>query len=92
MLLDTVMIQIKEGEIEKIIHCDDPQSINNVIVTTIVTLKEEGLIQDTIMSYIQELDLSLALCKSSSLSPKQCENIKLAQQILMNKIINGIDA
>lgn len=86
------MIQIKEGEIEKIIHCDDPQSINNVIVSTIVTLKEEGLIHDLIMCYIQELDVSLAMCKHTTLSPKQCDNIKKAQQILMNKILNGIDA
>ena len=86
------MIQLKEGEIEKIIRCDDSQSIRYVITDTIGTLKEEGLIHDLIMCYIQELDISLALYKNNTLSPKEWENIRSAQEILMNKILNGIDA
>ena len=86
------MIQLKEGEIEKIISCDDPQSVKYVITDTIGALKQEGLIHDIIMCYIQELDLSLALYKSTGLSPKETDNIRSAQEILMNKILNGIDA
>jgi hypothetical protein len=86
------MIQLKGNEIEKIINCDDPLSIKYVISDTIISLKEEGLIHDMIMCYIQELDLSLTLYKNNNLPPNQAENIKSAQEILMNKILNGIDA
>lgn len=86
------MIQLKEGEVEKIISCDDPQSVKYVIVETIITLRQEGLIHDIIMHYIQELDLSLTLYKANGLSVKEAENLRSARQILMNKILNGIDA
>lgn len=86
------MIQLKEGEIEKIVNCDDPESVECAITCTIGILKEEGFINDLIMCYIQELDISLTLYKNNSLSLKESDNIKSAQEILMNKILNGIDA
>ncbi len=86
------MIQLKKGEIERIINCDAPQSVEYIITGTIGILKEEGLINDLIMCYIQELDISLTLYKNNSLSLKESDNIKSAQEILMNKILNGIDA
>lgn len=86
------MIQLKEGEIERIISCEEPQLVQYVITDTIGSLKKEGLIHDLIMCYIQELDLSLALYKCSNLSNKEADNIRFAQEILMKKILNGIDA
>lgn len=86
------MIQLKEGEIEKIISCDDPHSVKCVIIDTIGTLRQEGLIHDIIMCYIQELDLSLVLYKNNGLSAKEADNIRSAQEILMRKILHGIDA
>ncbi len=86
------MIQLKEGEIEKIICCEDSESVKCVIIDTIGSLRQEGHIHDIIMCYIQELDLSLALYKSKDLPAKATDNIRSAQEILMHKILNGIDA
>ncbi|MES2592924.1 MAG: hypothetical protein V4608_13660 [Bacteroidota bacterium] len=86
------MIQLTEEEIENIINCNDPNSVECAIHTTITNMKNAGVIHDMIMCYIQELDISLTLYKSNNLPVARLDNIQFARQILMHKILNGIDA
>ncbi len=86
------MIQIKEGEVEKIISCEDPTSVACFIDTVIANLQNEGVHNDLIMTYIQELDLSLIPYKSQTSIAEKHHIIEHAQQILMNKILNGLDS
>jgi len=50
------------------------------------------VVEDVIMEFIQKLDLSLMLYKIDENSVMELNNIKFAREILMNKILNGIDA
>jgi len=85
------MIQLKEEKIKTIIDCDGCQSVECVINNAIWNMQDEGINNDTIMEFIQKLDVSLLLYKCSDESPKEADNVKFAREILMNKILNGVD-
>ena len=86
------MIQLKEEKIRIIVDADDSQSVDQIINHAIWDMQEEGILDDVIMEFIQQLDLSLMLYKIKADSHTELDNIKTAREILMNKILHGIDA
>ena len=85
------MIELKEEKIKTIIDCEGAKSVECVINNAIWSLQDEGINNDTIMEFIQKLDVSLMLYKPDSESMKEVDNIKFAREILMVKILNGLD-
>lgn len=86
------MIQLKEEKIRIIVDAADSQSVDQIINHAIWDMQEEGILDDVIMEFIQQLDLSLMLYKINENSHTELDNIKTAREILMNKILHGIDA
>ncbi|MDF2436679.1 MAG: hypothetical protein K0Q95_1055 [Bacteroidota bacterium] len=86
------MFQIlKEEIVEEIIKCEDPKSVESYINNEITDLKKKGYINHLIMRFIQKLDMKLITFKQS-VSSERMENIRLARQILLNKMLKGVDA
>lgn len=85
------MIQLKEEKIKIIINCDGSQSVERVINNAIWDMQDGGVLNDVIMEFIQKLDVSLMLYKCDTESSTELNNIRFAREILMNKILNGID-
>ena len=86
------MIQLKEEKIKIIVNADGSKSVEIIINEAIWDMQAGGVVEDVIMEFIQKLDLSLMLYKIDENSETELNNIKLAREILMNKILNGIDA
>jgi len=86
------MIQLKEEKINTIINADGSKSVEIIINNAIWDMQAGGVVEDVIMEFIQKLDLSLMLYKIDENSLTELNNIKFAREILMNKILNGIDA
>lgn len=86
------MIQLKEEKIKIIVNADGSKSVEIIINEAIWDMQAGGVVEDVIMEFIQKLDLSLMLYKIEENSVTELNNIKLAREILMNKILNGIDA
>lgn len=86
------MIQLKEEKIKIIVNADGSKSVEIIINNAIWDMQAGGVVDDVIMEFIQKLDLSLMLYKIDENSETELNNIKLAREILMNKILNGIDA
>lgn len=86
------MIQLKEEKIKIIVNADGSKSVEIIINNAIWDMQAGGVVDDVIMEFIQKLDLSLMLYKIDENSVTELNNIKLAREILMNKILNGIDA
>ncbi|MDP1743943.1 MAG: hypothetical protein Q8L90_00080 [Bacteroidota bacterium] len=86
------MIQVKEEKIKIIVNADGSKSVEIIINNAIWDMQAGGVVEDVIMEFIQKLDLSLMLYKIDENSVTELNNIKLAREILMNKILNGIDA
>ncbi|MDO9187573.1 MAG: hypothetical protein Q7W13_16290 [Bacteroidia bacterium] len=86
------MIQLKEEKIKIIVNADGSKSVEIIINEAIWDMQAGGVVDDVIMEFIQKLDLSLMLYKIDENSVTELNNIKLAREILMNKILNGIDA
>lgn len=86
------MIQLKEEKIKIIVNADGTKSVEIIINEAIWDMQAGGVVEDVIMEFIQKLDLSLMLYKIDENSVTELNNIKLAREILMNKILNGIDA
>lgn len=86
------MIQLKEEKIKIIVNADGSKSVEIIINNAIWDMQAGGVVEDVIMEFIQKLDLSLMLYKIDENSVTELNNIKLAREILMNKILNGIDA
>lgn len=86
------MIQLKEEKINIIINADGSKSVEIIINNAIWDMQAGGVVEDVIMEFIQKLDLSLMLYKINEDSLTELNNIKCAREILMNKILNGIDA
>ncbi|MCE9537611.1 MAG: hypothetical protein K8R85_00105 [Bacteroidetes bacterium] len=86
------MIQLKEEKIKIIVNADGSKSVEIIINNAIWDMQAGGVVEDVIMEFIQKLDLSLMLYKIDENSETELNNIKLAREILMNKILNGIDA
>ena len=86
------MIQLKEEKIEKIVTCGGTQTVESIISSTIIEMQDEGVMNDIIMEFIQEFELSLMLHENNRESAEELNNIKHAREILMNKILNGIEA
>lgn len=84
------MIELKEKELEKIKNAKDARSVDSIINTSIIEMKKNGIEDYRIAIFIRQLDISLLLLKRTELTDKQWDNVKLAQKILINKIINGI--
>lgn len=86
------MIQLKEEKIKIIVNADGSKSVEIIINNAIWDMQAGGVVDDVIMEFIQKLDLSLMLYKTDENSVTELNNIKLAREILMNKILNGIEA
>ncbi|MES2286532.1 MAG: hypothetical protein V4547_12665 [Bacteroidota bacterium] len=86
------MIQLKEEKIKIIVNADGSKSVEIIINNAIWDMQAGGVVEDVIMEFIQKLDLSLMLYKIDENSVTELNNIKFAREILMNKILNGIDA
>lgn len=86
------MIQLKEEKIKIIVNADGSKSVEIIINEAIWDMQAGGVVEDVIMEFIQKLDLSLMLYKIDENSVTELNNIKLAREILMNKILHGIDA
>ncbi len=85
------MIQFKETITKEIIQCSNSKAVETVINNAVLQLKNKGIKNHLIVSFIQKLDISL-MFKSDELSKKQFEIIEIAKEILMNKILLGLDA
>jgi hypothetical protein len=83
---------VKEEIVEEIIKCDDPKSVESCINNEITDLKQKGYINHLIMRFIQKLDMRLITFKPSDATMDKIENIRFARQILLNKILKGVDA
>jgi hypothetical protein len=81
----------KEEIVEEIIKCDDPKLVESFINNEITDLKQKGYINSLIMRCIQKLDMKLVSFKPESAKDKM-ENIRFARQILINKMLMGVDA
>jgi hypothetical protein len=82
----------KEEIVEEIIKCEDPKSVESFINKEITGMKQKGYINHLIMRFIQKLDMRLITFKPSGAAKDKMENIRFARQILMNKILKGVDA
>lgn len=82
----------KEEIVEKIVKCDDPKSVEYFINNEITDLKKKGYINSLIMRCIQKLDMKLTSLNPGESAVYKVENVRLARQILMNKILKGVDA
>ncbi|HEX8516275.1 MAG TPA: hypothetical protein VF868_08765 [Bacteroidia bacterium] len=82
----------KEEIVEEIIKCDDPKSVESFINNEITDLKKKGYINHLIMRFIQKLDMKLITFTPSESAMDKIENIRFARQILLNKILKGVDA
>ncbi len=85
------MIQLKIEKVEKIVTCDSCKTVETIINNAIWDLQDEGIVNDVIMEFIQKLDVSLLLYKCDREAIKEINNIKFAREMLMHKILNGID-
>jgi hypothetical protein len=82
----------KEETVNGIIKCNDPQQVESFINNEITDLKQKGYINNLIMRCIQKLDMRLVSFMPSEPAQQNMENIRLARQILMKKILKGLDA
>jgi hypothetical protein len=82
----------KEEIVEEIIKCEDPKSVESFINKEITGMKQKGYINHLIMRFIQKLDMKLITFKPTESAKDKMENIRFARQILMNKILKGVDA
>lgn len=80
----------KEEIVKEIIELEDPKSVESVINNEITDLKQKGYINHLIMRFVQKLDMRLITFKSDA--SEKSENIRLARQILLNKMLRGLDA
>lgn len=80
----------KEEIVEEIIQCEDPKAVESFINNEITDLKQKGYINHLIMRFIQKLDMKLITFKN--VSGERMENIRLARQVLLNKMLKGVDA
>jgi hypothetical protein len=82
----------KEETVEGIIKCDDPRSVEFYINNEITDLKRKGYINSFIMRCIQKLDMKLTTLNPGEPATNKMENVRRAHQILLNKILKGVDA
>ena len=83
------MVELKEKQVEKIKNAKDGRSVESVIDTSVLEMKENGIEDYRIANFLKRLDLSLMLLDRRELTEKQWNNIKHAQKILINKIVHG---
>jgi hypothetical protein len=86
-----MMEEIKEENIDEIVHSQDKQDVIFHVNDIIVRMKNEGVDEYLIMKFIQELELSLAFFQTNS-TALELSNVAHARELLMAKILNGIDA
>lgn len=84
------MIEFKEKQVEKIKNAKDIKSVELIINESINEMKKCGMESYRIKKFIGRLDISLLMLERRELTDKQWDNIKLAQKILVHKIVHGI--
>lgn len=82
----------KEEIVEEIIKCDDPKSVESFINNEITGLKQKGYVNCLIMRFIEKLDMKIVTFRQSGAAKDKEENIRFAHQLLLNKILKGVDA
>lgn len=82
------MVRSKEIQIEKIKNAQNVNMVANIIDSFIEEMKKNGMENYRVENFIRELDISLMMLERGELTVNQWNNIKLAQKILINKIIN----
>ncbi|MCW3072869.1 MAG: hypothetical protein JWO44_2759 [Bacteroidetes bacterium] len=82
----------KEEIVEEIIKCEDPKSVESFINKEITELKQKGYINHLIMRFVQKLDMKLITFKQSEAAKEKADNIRFARQVLLHKILKGVDA
>lgn len=83
------MVELKEEQIDKIKNAKDVRSVESIIDTFILEMKKNSVEDYRITNFIRRLDLAFMLLDRRELTEKQWNNVKLAQNILINKIMNG---
>lgn len=83
------MVELQSKYVEKIKNAKDEKSVQNVIDTSILEMEKNGIENYRISIFIRKLDISLLMLERKKLSEQEFVNIKLAQKILINKIVLG---
>lgn len=83
------MAELQSKYVEKIKNAKDEKSVQSVIDTSISEMEKSGIENYRIAIFIRRLDISLLMLEQKKLSEKELGNVKLAQKILINKIVHG---
>jgi hypothetical protein len=82
----------KEEIVDEIIKCENPESVESFINNEITELKQKGYINHLVMRFVQKLDMKLITFRPGQSAKDKMDNIRFARQVLMNKMLKGIDA
>jgi uncharacterized linocin/CFP29 family protein len=83
------MAEAQNKYVEKIKNAKDDKSVLNVIDNAISEMEKSGIENYRISIFIRRLDISLLMLEHKGLPQKELLNIKLAQKILITKIVQG---
>ena len=83
------MVELKEKQVKKIKEENDVKSVENIINDCILEMRQNGIENYRIINFIKRLDISLLIIEQKELTNKEWKNVKFAQKVLINKIING---
>jgi hypothetical protein len=83
------MVEQREKQLKKIKNAKDEGAIKQIIDTFILEMKKNSIEDFRLDIFIRKLAIALLMIEHKGLSDKECDNVKLAQKILINKIVHG---